>query len=261
MRNHQGDFIWYELLTTDIEGAAAFYHAILGWEISDSGQANMDYRLAAAGHTQVAGMMTMPQEAISAGARPVWLGYVAVDDVDQTVQKIQAAGGGVQMPPMDIPGIGRFAMVMDPDGIPFYVMRGSTDDVSNAYALDTAGHCGWNELAAKDLVGAVKFYSELFGWTMGFEMDMGAMGFYKFFEQQGKAIGGMMQANDQAGPPLWTFYFRVADIDAAAQGITTAGGTILHGPAEVPGNDFIINGVDPQGVLFALVGTRLSKGE
>ncbi len=256
MRNQHGDFIWYELLTTDLDAAVQFYSAVLDWGVEDSGQPNMDYRLAFAEEAPIAGLMKMPEEAISAGAHPVWVGYVAVDDVDEAVAKIQAAGGSVQMPAFEVPEVGRMAMVMDADGIPFYVMRGASDDISDAFTLDKIGHCGWNELAAKNLDGAVKFYSEQFGWTIGFEMDMGEMGAYKFFEQKGHAIGGMMQANDAAGPPIWSFYFRVADIDKAATKITAAGGKILHGPAEVPGNDFVINGLDPQGVLFSVVGAR-----
>jgi predicted enzyme related to lactoylglutathione lyase len=232
---------------------------VLDWGVEDSGQPNMDYRLAFAEDAPIAGLMTMPQEAISAGALPIWVGYVAVDDVDLAVAKIEASGGSVQMPAFDVPEVGRMAMVMDADGIPFYVMRGATDDTSDSFALNEVGHCGWNELAAKNLDGAVKFYGEQFGWTKGFEMDMGDMGAYKFFEQKGNAIGGMMQANDNAGPAMWSFYFRVADIDAAAEKIAAAGGKILHGPAQVPGDDFAINGLDPQGVLFALVGRRTNK--
>lgn len=256
MRNQHGDFLWYELLTTDVNAAEKFYKAVLGWDVEDSGQPGMDYRLSYAGETAIGGMMKMPEQALEAGAKPVWLGYVGVDDVDQTVSEILAAGGSVQMPAFDVPEVGRMAMVTDPDGIPFYVMRGATDDTSESFAINEIGHCGWNELAAKNLDGAVKFYSEQFGWTTGFEMDMGDMGFYKFFEQKGNAIGGMMQASENAGPAMWTFYFRVANIDAAAEKITTAGGKILHGPAQVPGDDFIINGLDPQGVLFSVVGAR-----
>jgi len=259
MRNQHGDFIWYELLTTDINAAVKFYKAVLDWEVEDAGHPDMEYRLAFAEDMAIGGMMTMPEEAISAGAQPVWMGYVGVDDVDAAVANIVAAGGRLQMPAFEVPEVGRMAMVMDSDGIPFYVMRGSTDDTSDAFALDKIGHCGWNELAAKNLDQAIKFYGEQFGWTTGFEMDMGSMGVYKFFEQKDNAIGGMMQANDNAGPAMWTFYFRVADIDAAGEKITAAGGKILHGPAQVPDNDFIINGLDPQGVFFALVGASASK--
>jgi predicted enzyme related to lactoylglutathione lyase len=223
MRNQHGDFIWYELLTTDLNAAVKFYKAVLDWEVEDSGHPDMEYRLGFADDAPIAGLMKMPQDASGPGAQPAWVGYVAVDDVDQAVAKIQATGGAVQIPAFDVAEVGR---------------------------------CGWNELAAKNLDGALKFYGEQFGWTAGSEIDIGDMETYKFFEHKGNAIGGMMKANDNAGPAVWSFYFRVADIDAAAEKIAAAGGKILHGPAQVPGDDFAINGLDPQGVLFALVGRR-----
>ena len=72
MRNQHGDFIWYELLTTDVDKAVEFYTAVLDWGIEDSGQEGMDYRLGFAADAPIAGLMKMPQEAISAGAQPVW---------------------------------------------------------------------------------------------------------------------------------------------------------------------------------------------
>lgn len=256
MRNRHGDFIWYELLTTDVDQAQAFYRAIVDWEIVDSEMPGMDYRLVFAGQSPIAGLMRLPQEAIDAGGKPLWAGYIAVDDVDASVERIQKAGGSLQMPATDIPEVGRMAMVTDLDGIPFYVMRGATDEPSDAYAANKVGHCGWNELAAKNMSGAMEFYSEQFDWTMGFEMDMGPMGIYKFIERDGQGFGGIMQSSEQAGPPLWSFYFRVADIDAAVDKVNANGGKVLHGPAEVPGGDYIVNATDPQGVLFSLLGNR-----
>ncbi len=256
MTNSQGDFIWYELLTTDIDGAQAFYEGVLGWKVTDSGVPGMDYRLASNGVTEIAGLMSLPKEAQDAGGRPVWLGYIAVDDVDASVAKIVAAGGAVLMPATEVPGVGRFAMVTDPDGIPFYVMRGALNELSRAFAGMDVGHCSWNELSAGNQASALHFYHEQFGWQVNDGMDMGEMGQYTFITQNGKAIGGIMQSSERTGPPLWSFYFRVADIDAAAAKVVALGGRVLHGPSQVPGDDYIINGLDPQGVLFSLVGAR-----
>ncbi len=254
MRNRHGDFIWYELLTTDVDKAQAFYSAVVGWEIVNSEMPGMDYRLAFAGESPIGGLMRIPQEAIDAGGKPIWAGYIAVDDVDASIEKIVASGGQLLMPATQIPEVGRIAMLTDLDGIPFYIMRGATDEPSDAYAANKVGHCGWNELAAKDMSGAMKFYSEQFDWTMGFEMDMGPMGIYKFIERDEQGFGGIMQASDESGPPLWSFYFRVPSIEDAVEKVQALGGKVVHGPAEVPGGDLIINAIDPQGVLFSLVG-------
>jgi predicted enzyme related to lactoylglutathione lyase len=263
MANKQGDFIWYELLTDDADAAQAFYGEVLGWQVTDSGVANMDYRILQATDPDsgevnpVAGLMQITPEMQDGGARPLWLGYIAVDDVDASVGRIVAAGGNLRMPATDIPDVGRIAMVTDPQGTPFYVMRGSSEDTSLAFAFDRprVGHCAWNELSTTDPEAAKRFYFEEFGWQKDDEMDMGEMGAYEFL-RHGGIIGALMRKPDNLPQSLWQYYFRVADIDQAAAKITAAGGQVLYGPEQVPGGDHIIQGMDPQGTAFSLVGAR-----
>ena len=110
MPNKHGDFIWYELLTTDPDAAAVFYGSVLGWDVNDSGQAGMDYRLLSIGGSDIGGLMALPPDALEAGMRPIWLGYIGVEDVDVAIDGITAAGGTVHMPATDIPGVGRLAL-------------------------------------------------------------------------------------------------------------------------------------------------------
>lgn len=191
------------------------------------------------------------------GARPVWLGYIGVDDVDATVERVQAAGGGVMISPRDIPGVGRFAMVTDPDGAPFYVMRGTSDEPSLAFAADKPrpGHCAWNELVAKDQAGAWRFYGDIFGWKKDGHMDMGDRGTYDFIGHGGM-IGAIEQQSEGVPGPVWNYFFRVVDIDAAMTQISASGGTLVTGPHPVPGDDHILVGLDPAGAAFCLVGKR-----
>ncbi len=256
MPNKHGDFIWYELLTTDPDAAAVFYGSVLGWEVSDSGQAGMDYRLFLIGGSKIGGMMALPSGALDAGLRPVWLGYIGVDDVDVTIGANTAAGGTVHMPATDIPGVGRLALLADPQGAVFYVMHGASEATSTAFSSTAPGHCSWNELTTSDLTAALEFYGARFGWAKGEVMDMGALGDYQFITQDGRGIGAMMTRQSDGPPPMWTYYFRVTDIDAAAESARAGGGHILHGPCAVPGGDHILIGTDPQGALFALVGGR-----
>lgn len=263
MPNKHGEFIWYELCTDNADAAQRFYSAILGWRFTDSGQPGVDYRILHARDEgtgewrPVGGLMPLSEEMKQGGARPVWLGYIGVDDVDRTVAEITAAGGSVQMPATDIPDVGRIAMVTDPQGTPFYVMRGNSDDPSLAFASDCprVGHCAWNELVTSDSEAAKAFYFKAFGWTKDGEMDMGPMGAYEFIRHNG-VIGAIMPKPDAMPVPMWHYYFRAANIDAAINAITDNGGQILHGPDEIPGGDFIVKGVDPQGAMFALVGSR-----
>ncbi|HMO42345.1 MAG TPA: VOC family protein, partial [Phenylobacterium sp.] len=224
--NKPGDFLWYELLTTDVEAAQAFYGQILPWTFADSGQADMDYRIASA------------------------------PDVDQTVSDIQARGGAVQMPAMDIPMVGRMAMVADPQGAPLYVMKGSDPRKSLAFADDRprVGHAAWNELHTADPAGAWAFYGETFGWVKDGEMDMGPLGQYQFI-RHGGMIGAMM-ATTEGEPSGWSVYFRVADIDVARQAVEASGGQVVQGPDPIPGGEYSMNCIDPQGAAFGLVGVR-----
>lgn len=256
MANPHGSFIWYELLTSDPDAASAFYGAVVGWSVRPSGQAGMDYRLFKASASDVAGLMKLPEPAAQAGTPPLWVGYIGVRDVDATVAAIEASGGTVHMPPMDLPDVGRFAFVSDPQGATFYVMRGASDEASDAFAPKQRGHCAWHELHTSNWEAALSFYAKHFDWTVADKMDMGPMGTYLLFKAGGDELAGGMMNSPNFPRPLWLYYFNVDDIDAAEQRLTKHGGKLLHGPAEVPGGDFMIQATDPQGALFALVGPR-----
>ncbi|MBU2955522.1 VOC family protein [Marinobacter sp. F3R08] len=263
MSNSHGEFIWYELLTDNSDAALTFYRAILGWQATDSGQPGMDYRILSnhdkgSGESHdVCGLLTLTEAMRRSGARPVWLGYIGVDDVDLAIANIISAGGSKQMPPTDIPNVGRIAMVTDPQGTPFYIMRSLSDETSLAFAADKPriGHCAWNELVTTDPEAAKAFYFREFSWSKDGELDMGPMGRYEFIRHNG-VIGAIMRKPEDMPLPMWQYYFRCADIDLACKRIIDNGGELLRGPDEIPGGDFTINGIDPQGALFALVGTR-----
>jgi predicted enzyme related to lactoylglutathione lyase len=257
MTNPHGSFIWYELLTTDAEAASAFYGDVIGWDSRSAGIPGVDYRLFSTGGIDVAGHMTLPP-GVPEAMRPMWLGYIGVDDVDSAVTGIVAAGGRVHMPAMDLEGVGRMAMVADPQGVPFYVMRGASDQASTSFAVEDAGHCRWNELNTRDQEGALAFYTGRFGWEKGDSMPMGEMGDYQFINHDGVMIGAIMTSRPDGPPPVWSFYFGVPDIDAAAAKIEPGGGKIHAGPMEIPGGEYAVVASDPQGVGFGIVGPRSS---
>lgn len=142
MTSMQGKFVWYELLTSDAAAAEAFYRSVIGWTARDSGHPDMAYTILSAGETMVAGLMALPEQARSAGARPGWNGYVAVDDVDAASGQFVADGGRVHMPPADIPGIGRFAVVSDPQGAVITLFRPNDGGNQPPAAPGVPGHAG-----------------------------------------------------------------------------------------------------------------------
>jgi predicted enzyme related to lactoylglutathione lyase len=265
MANQHGDFIWYELLTSDADAAADFYSAVVGWTAKASGQPGMDYRFFFAGDGSdqrdgVGGFMAITPEMAEHGARPAWVGYIAANDVDAAVAKLTGLNGTVLMPAMDLEGVGRMAMVADPQGAPFYVMKGASDETSHSFAMlePKLGHCAWNELTSSDPDAAKTFYGALFGWTKDDEMDMGPMGKYEFLRiADGRyLLGAVMPKMPDMPVSTWTFYFRVAEIDKAAATIAAKGGSVIAEPMEIPGGEFSLVAMDPQGAAFGLVGGR-----
>ena len=252
MPNPRGDFIWYELLTDDHAQARAFYDPVVGWDIEPAASNPMDYRMIRIpGGGHAGGVMQINDEMRGHGARPTWLGYIGVDDVDATVAQAKDAGGNVLMAAFDLPTVGRMALLADPAGAPFYVMRGASDQTSDAFSANAIGHCAWNELLTSDLRMATDFYIPLFGWTLGHSMPMGPMGDYQFILQGSQTIGAMFAPPDRR--PAWRFCFRVENLEQSIAAVRAGGGEILFGPTEVPGGGRIIQANDPDGVFFMVI--------
>lgn len=246
-------FCWYELMTTDVNAAQAFYASVLGWALRDSGTPGMDYRLASTGGSDVAGMMVLPDDAAKAGARPGWVGYVAVEDVDAKAEKLKSLNGVIHKAPADIPGVGRFAMVADPQGAVFVLFTPRMGEGAGPPPLGTVGDAGWRELYTGDLEAAFAFYAELFGWTKGEAHDMGPMGPYQIFHAGAERTGGMMKSPSSHPGTWWNYYFYVDGAASAAERVTTAGGTVVMGPQQVPDGHWIVQCMDPQGAVFGLL--------
>lgn len=249
-------FIWYELLTSAPDAAATFYGAVLGWTVADSGQAGMDYRIINMQGSAVGGLMALPPGTDRNRMQPCWLGYVSVVDVDASVAGFIAAGGAVHMPATEIEGVGRIAMVADPQGAAVYIMKPSGSSATTSFAPGKPGHGGWHELHARDWSSALQFYRAQFGWDKTTAMDMGPMGIYLMFNYgSGEAVGGML-SDAKAPRPHWLYYFNVENIDVARRRVVEHGGEALMEPQLVPTGTWVIHARDPQGAMFALVGPR-----
>lgn len=256
MANAHGSFIWYELLTKDLNAAKAFYDGVIGWDIdAEAPPGGMDYRMIKAADGMAGGAMQLGAEMIAGGAKATWLGYIGVDDVDASARAVEDAGGSIHLAPFDIPGAGRAAMVADPQGVPFYVMRGSSPEKSTAYQRTGMQHVSWNELLTHDDQAALDFYGMVFDIAKVGTMPMGEMGDYSFIangDSGSEAVGAVMRT-PPGGHPGWFFYFRVPDIEVARAKIESLGGKVRMGPMQVPGGEWVISADDPEGVPFGLV--------
>lgn len=252
----QAKFVWYDLMTGDTKAAESFYKSVVGWNMQDAGMGGPPYTILSAGTIMVGGLMQIPEEARAMGARPGWNGYIAVSDVDDYAGRVVAAGGTIRRPPEDIPGVGRFAVAADPHGAGFFLFKGNTEAQPTPPVAGTPGHVGWHELHAGDLDSEFAFYSGLFGWTKAEAIDMGPMGVYQTFATGGAPIGGMMTKTADMPFTSWLYYINVEAIDAAVTRIEQGGGKVLMGPHQVPGGSWIVQGLDPQGAMFALVSAQ-----
>jgi predicted enzyme related to lactoylglutathione lyase len=256
MSSSAGRFVWYELMTTDVEAAKTFYAKVVGWNVEDASMPGMIYTLFKAGDANVAGLMILTEDARKMGVPPCWTGYVAVDDVDAGSDQVKKLGGAIHVAPSDIPGVGRFAIVADPQGAVLALFKGTTPDQAPPVTFGAPGHAGWHELMASNWEKALAFYTTMFGWQKGDTVDIGPMGKYQLFAVGEQPIGGMFNKPAEVPVPSWLYYFSIDAIDAGAERVKSSGGKIINGPMEVPGGMWIVQCIDPQGAMFALVAPK-----
>src|SRR5271166_4936778 len=148
--NFHGRFAWYELVTTEMEAAKAFYTKVVGWTALDASVPGRAYTLFAAGNVLVGGLMDLPEDTRKAGAKPGWLGYVGVDDVDAAADRIKRLGGTVLVPPTEVPSISRFSICADPQTARLALLKWQGPGPARPAELDGPGRVGWHELLVAD---------------------------------------------------------------------------------------------------------------
>jgi uncharacterized protein len=243
--------VWYELMTTDPAAAETFYTNVVGWTAAPMQGSPQPYTiLKRRGDVGFAGRMKKPE---GMNMPPFWAMYVGVPRFEDAVAHIKSLGGSELSSVVDVPTVGRLQMMKDPQGAAFYIIQPSSTE-ERPETDPKVGEGSWLELMTTDAVAAMQFYSEVFGWQPSEAMDMGPAGKYQMFNRPHGMIGGMMNKPPEMAqvPPYWGIYFLVDDINAAIERVKANGGQILNGPMEVPGGDWIVNGMDPQGAAFSL---------
>jgi uncharacterized protein len=252
--DYPGCFAWYELLTTDVSAAKSFYRSVLGWEAHDASTPDLPYSLFTAATVPIGGLMELPDEGRRKGARPRWMGYVGVDDVEVTAERIRRHGGAVYVPPTST-NIGLISVVADPQMVIFALVNGLQVGREQPAYAGKPGHVGWHELIAENWTKSFAFYSAIFNWRK--HSEIGEEEFYQLFSASGLTIGAVFTRQPSDPPPFWLFYFNVEDIDAAAERVISGGGQIFRVPQELlAGGISVVRCADPQGAAFALRGKR-----
>ena len=252
MATPNGQFVWYDLITTDTSAAKKFYSEVAGWGAADYDNVP-GYTMWTANGEPGGGYVDSKSGGMG-DAPPHWLPYVAVPDVDKSAALVKELGGQVITGPSDIPNTGRFAIIADPTGAVLAIFTSSSPGEVQDLP-PKLGQFSWNELTSTDHNAAFDFYNRIFGWEKQDEMDMGDMGTYLMYGKNGKMYGGMMKAAPGM-PVAWLPYIMVDSADKAVERSTAAGGSTILPPIEVPGGDRVSVLRDPQG---AAVGVHSRK--
>jgi predicted enzyme related to lactoylglutathione lyase len=251
----RGRFVWYDLMTTDPGAATEFYTKIAGWGTQQWEGSATSYTMWTNQNAPLGGVMKMMPETMDT-MPPHWIGYVAVPNVDETATQAESLGGKVLTPPMDIPEVGRFAVISDPQGAAIAIFTPASDAPGHD-GPPNVGEFSWHELTTTDHQSAYDFYQKLFGWDKTGDFDMGEAGMYQMYGRGELPLGGMWtKPADMPMPPNWLYYIQVPNVDEAAERVKALGGQVLNGPMEVPGGDRIAQCLDPQGAAFAVHSRR-----
>jgi hypothetical protein len=238
-----GRFVWHEHVSTEPAKAQEFFKQLLGWEYDTFKAGEFDYTVINSGGHGHGGFPQVPE-----GTPSHWVGNVAVESTDATVEKAKAAGGSVLIEPMDIPEVGRYAVIRDPQGGVVASFQATGDGPMGQ------GVFVWDELGAGDVGGAERFYGDVFGWTT---KDMGAdYGGYKIFQRSPddeNGVGGLMANPDSSMPTAWHPYVAVDDVDATLTKTKELGGSVVLEPMDVPQVGRIAVIQDPTGAVLGLI--------
>jgi uncharacterized protein len=252
---NRGRFVWYELLTNDVQGAIDFYSNVTGWKPQKFEHG--DYTMFVSAQGPLGGVTLLPETATKLGAGPFWQANIQVPNVDETSAQVNELGGQIYVTE-DVPTVGRLSVIADPQGAVISVFTPAGD--MQSHDITKHGEFSWHELYTSDHEAAFRFYNAIAGWERFGEFDMGPMGKYLLWGRNGKQLGGMMTKpkdmttpDGKPVPNSWMFYVTLTDFAAALERAKAAGAKVLNGPMPVPGGQTVVQLMDPQGAAFALV--------
>lgn len=242
-----GRLVWHELSVKNVEEAKGFYGELFGWKTRSMDMGPMgSYHVAIAGEKEVAGFGTLQ------GSGPAsWLAYTTTTDVEAAVERAKKHGAKVEVPPTDIPNVGRFAILRDAQGARFAPFLPARADEPEPAGPPAVGSFCWTEVVTQDPEAARTLYTDTFGWSAE-SKDMGPMGNYIVLKRGDAMAAGIMKKLDPNAPSMWLSYVAVDDVDASLAKAKRLGGSELLGAREIPNVGRFAVVADKAGAAIAL---------
>lgn len=238
----EGQFVWRELMTTDVAKAKAFYGELLGWTFLDVPMAHGTYTLAKKGDTNVAGMMGFAPEG---APPPAWVSYVSTRDVDRCLAAAKEHGGGVILPASDAEGVGRFALMTDSTGGALGLLCSSEGDMPPPTRPETGMFC-WESLSTTDIEKAKSFFAAVLGWT-----TMPGPG-GSLVVKAGEAMVADFGASPPGAPTHWIQHVIIPTLETARAHAEKLGAKVLVPEIKVPTVGRMAFVTDPVGAVISL---------
>jgi predicted enzyme related to lactoylglutathione lyase len=231
-----GKFCWFDLMTTDVASASAFYGELFGWELRPHGAGGYHMLHDRAGRS-LGGMMASPP-----GQPSAWLPYATTDDIAATVATIREHGGRFYLQHKD-ENVGEFIIFSDAQGAAMAALQPSRP--LDAYPREKGeNHITWTELQTADPLGALTFYQAVFGWAS----EAWGPDYLLVGDEHAAAI-----RRSTEGPPSWLLYVNTDNADATTSRVEALGGRVLA-PVTTLGEvgRFAVY-ADPTGATFAVM--------
>jgi len=247
---------WFDLMTSDAEGARAFYGKLFGWTFDIRGPEHGHYAICKLAGRNAAGIGAKPP---GAQFPNVWSVYFMTDDIERACNRIRESGGNVMMGPMDVGEEGRMAMAADATGAAFGIWQRIRHQ--GAMVKDEPGAMTWCEVNTRDAAKASAFYRAVFDLEA---RKLEAPGISYLTLHSGgadKPVCGIMQMDanwPQSVPAHWMAYFQVENTDQACARVTEIGGKVCIPAFDTPyGRIAVIE--DPQGAMVSITQPPAAK--
>ena len=242
-----GKFVWRDLHTENPATVKPFYAGLFGWEYVESSAMGRPYTIVKSGGQPIGGIVKAERQ-VPQQPNSQWLSYLSVPDVDRAAERTRTAGGSVLLAPIDLPRIGRGAVVLDPQGAPLGLLRASFGDPADT-PQPVLHRFLWTEELASDPVAAAKFYADLVGFEV-LNHDRGDKTFRVL--KLGRERAGVMRMPFAGMQPTWLVSVMVADPATSAQRAQELGGRVLLAPRADVRNGSVALIADPSGAILAL---------